>query len=224
MTLNPHVHPRGRSTRPATETKRKRIVAAATPLFAEHGYHGARMDDLAAALGISKGSIFQYFGTKEQLFVEVYRTTLHTFHQYLDVPAEVQQLGFFEILRYWLVRSEHLVHEDWIPYRILLLGNYATDLTLKRDINRFHLAEDPFGAIDFVHYGLERDELRRDLEVDMICSFLGWMVDRFQDALLIEELDPGLFRHANASHEKKEARIEQFLGMLRRAIGAQPRP
>jgi AcrR family transcriptional regulator len=206
-----------------TQTKHDRIVAAATPLFAERGYHRARMDDLAIALGISKGSIFQHFGTKEQLFLEVYRTALRTFHRYLDVPAEVQQLGFFEILRHWLVRSEHLVHEDWIPYRILLLGNYATDLALKRDINSFHLAEDPFGAIDFVHYGLRRGELRRDLEVDMIVSFLGWMVDRFQDALLIEELDPGLFRHANASLEKKEARIEQFLGLLRGAIGAQPK-
>src|SRR5262249_28921692 len=126
--------------------------------------------------------------------------------------------------RYWLMQSEHLVHEDWIPYRIFLLGNYATDLTLKRDINRFHLAEDPFGAMDFVQYGLRRNELRRDLEVGMIVSFIGWMVDRFQDALLIEELDPGLFRHGVASVDKKEARIEQFLGLLRRAIGVQPQP
>jgi AcrR family transcriptional regulator len=208
-----------RPKRALTEAKRNSIVVAATTLFAQRGYHRARMDDVAAALGISKGSVFQHFGSKEQLFLEVYRTVLRTFHKYLDVPVEVQELGFFEILRYWLVRSEHLVHEHWIPYRIMLLGNYATELTLKRDINRFHLAEDPFGAVEFVHYGLKRDQLRGDLEIGMIASFLGWMMDRFQDALLIEELDPGLFRHANASPEKKEARIEQFIGLIQRAIG-----
>jgi AcrR family transcriptional regulator len=191
-----------RAPRAIGESKRNRIVDAATTLFAQRGYHRARMDDLAAVLDISKGSIFQHFGTKEQLFLEVYKTALRTFPRYLDIPGEMQ-LGFFEVLRYWLLRSERLVHEQWVPYRILLLGNYATELTLKREINRFHIAQDPFGAVDFVQFGLQRGELRRDLEVDMMVSFLGWMVDRFQDALLIEELDPGLFRHANTPRPKK---------------------
>jgi hypothetical protein len=45
------------------------------------------------------------------------------------------------------------------------------------------------------------------------------VVERFQDALLIEELDPGLFRRQGDPMEKKEARIAQFLDVLRRAIG-----
>jgi AcrR family transcriptional regulator len=31
-------------------------------LFAEQGYHAARVGDIAAELGIAKGSIFQHFG------------------------------------------------------------------------------------------------------------------------------------------------------------------
>ncbi len=178
---------RTRAPRPLTDAKRSRIIAAALPLFAEQGYHGARMDDLAATLGIAKGSIFQHFGSKEGLFLHVYKNAVRSFPKYLDVPVEVQQLGFFEVLRYWLVRTEHLVHADWIPYRIQLLGNYATDLPLKREINRFHLAEDPFGAVAFVRYGMERNELRQEMEVDMMVSVMGWMVERFQDALLVEE-------------------------------------
>jgi hypothetical protein len=48
-------------------------------------------------------------------------------------------------------------------------------------------------------------------------------MERFQDALLTEELDPGLFRRQGESMEKKEARIAQFLDVLRRAIGAERR-
>lgn len=224
MALEPNSRSRRRAARPLTEAKRNRIITAALPLFAEHGYQGARMDDLATAVGISKGSIFQHFGTKEELFVHVYKAAARSFSRYLDAPAEVRQQGFFEILRYWLARTEHLVREDWIPYRIELLGNYATDLSVKREIKHFHLTEDPFGIVDFVHYGLERNELRLDLEIDVIVSFMGWMMDRFQDALLVEELDPGLFRHPKASFEKKEARINQFLDLLRRALGAESKP
>ena len=214
--------PRYRSMppRPRSEGKRTRIIDAAMRHFAEQGYHAARVGDMAAALGIAKGSIFQHFGSKDGLFFEVYKKAVRSFPRYLDVPAEVRELGFFEVLRYWLVRTEHLVHEDWIPYRVSLLGNYGTDLTLKREINRFLVAEDPYGMVAFVRYGMQRGELLQALDQDMIVSILDWTVERFQDALLTEELDPGLFRRQGDPQERKDARITQFLDVLKRAIGA----
>jgi AcrR family transcriptional regulator len=188
--------------------------------FAEQGYHAARVGDIAAVLGIAKGSIFQHFGSKDGLFFEVYKKAVRSFPRYLDVPAEVRERGFFEVLRYWLVRTEHLVHEDWIPYRVSLLGNYGTDLTLKREINRFLMAEDPYGTVAFVHYGVQRGELLREMDQEMMVSILDWTMERFQDALLTEELDPGLFRRQGDPQEKKDARITQFLDVLKRAIGA----
>ena len=218
----PPLYQRQSKARPRSETKRTRIVEAATQHFAEHGYHAARVGDIAAGLGIAKGSIFQHFGSKDGLFFEVYKRSVRSFAKYLDVPADVRQVGFFEVVRYWLARTEHLVHEDWIPYRISLLGNYGTDLVLKREINRFLIAEDPYGTVAFIRFGLERRELRDDLDIEIMVSMIDWMVERFQDALLTAELDPGLFRRQGELAEKKEARIQQFLAMLQRAIGAPP--
>ena len=216
--------------RPRSEAKRTRIIEAATQHFAERGYHDARVGDIATALGIAKGSIFQHFGSKDGLFFEVYKRAVRSFPKYLDAPAEVGASGFFEILRYWLVRTEHLLREDWIPYRISLLGNYGTDLVLKREINRFLMTEDPYGTVSFVRFGLDRAELRKDMDIEMVVSILDWMMERFQDALLTAELDPGLFRRPGEASEKKEARIQQFLAVLQRAIrsveggGSTPRP
>lgn len=206
--------------RPRSEGKRSKIIDTAMRHFAEQGYHAARVGDIAALLGIAKGSIFQHFGSKDGLFFETYKKAVRSFPRYLDAPAEVRERGFFEILRYWLVRTEHLIREDWIPYRVSLLGNYGTDLTLKREINRFLMAEDPYGTVAFVRFGVERAELRRDLDQEMMVSILDWTVERFQDALLTEELDPGLFRRQGDPAEKKEARIAQFLDLLKRAIGS----
>ena len=151
---------------------------AATRHFAEHGYEDARVADIALALGIAKGSIFQHFGSKDALFLEVYKRAVRSFSKYLDVPPEVREAGFFEVLRYWLIRTEHMVHEDWIPYRIYLLGNYGTDLALKREINRFLISEDPYGRVEFVRFGLQRRELRDELEIELIVSIIDWMVER----------------------------------------------
>jgi len=206
--------------RPRSEAKRSRIIETAMQQFAENGYHAVRVGDIAATLGIAKGSIFQHFGSKDGLFFEVYKRAVRSFSKYLDAPADVRAAGFFDVLYYWLVRTEHLLRDDWVPYRVLLLGNYGTDLGLKREINRFLTAEDPYGTVAFVRFGIERGELRKDMDLEMIVSIVDWTVDRFQDALLIAELDPGLFRRQGELPEHKEARIRQFLDLLQRAIGS----
>jgi TetR/AcrR family transcriptional regulator len=217
---SPPLYQRRDPARPRSDAKRSRIIEVATEHFAEHGYHAARVGDIAIALGIAKGSIFQHFGSKDGLFFEVYKRAVRSFAKYLEAPAEIRQAGFFEVLRYWLVRTEHLLHDDWIPYRISLLGNYGSDLVLKREINRFLISEDPYGTLAFVRFGLERGELRTDMDIEMIVSILDWMMERFQDALLTAELDPGLFRRQGEPVEKKKARIQQFLAVLQRAIAA----
>ena len=206
--------------RPRSENKRSKIIDVAMRHFAEQGYHAARVGDMATELGIAKGSIFQHFGSKDGLFFEVYKKAVRSFSRYLDAPADIREGGFFEVVRYWLECTEHLIREDWIPYRVCLLGNYGTDLALKREINRFLLAEDPYGTVAFVRYGLERGELRSNLDQEMTVSILDWTMERFQDALVTEELDPGLFRRQGGGEEKKETRIVQFLDILQRAIGS----
>ena len=222
--VRPPHYQRHHSPRPRSDEKRAKIIEAAMLHFAEHGYHAARVGDIAAGLGIAKGSIFQHFGSKDGLFFEVYKRAVRTFSKYLDTPPNVRQQGFFEILRFWLAGTEHMLHEDWVPYRIALLGNYGTDLVLKKEINRFLIAEDPYGTVALVRFGLERRELRSDIDVEMTVSIIDWMMERFQDALLTAELDPGLFRKQGELPEKKEARVQQFLDVLKRAIGAAEPP
>ena len=45
------------------------MVAAAERLFSERGYHGVSMDEIATASGISKPMLYDYFGSKEGLFL-----------------------------------------------------------------------------------------------------------------------------------------------------------
>jgi AcrR family transcriptional regulator len=202
--------------------KRTQIIDTALRHFAQRGYEDVRVADIAKELSIAKGSIFQHFTSKEGLFLEVYKRAASSFPKYLDVSEEIRRGGFFEILRYWLFHTEHLVQEDWLRYRVVLLGNYCTNLVLKREINRFQVTEDPYGRMPLIRFGLERGELRKDLDVEMIVSVIDWMMERFQDTLVSAEMDPGLFRRQNGMPGQNEARINQLLQLLRRAIGATP--
>jgi hypothetical protein len=54
----------------------------------------------------------------------------------------------------------------------------------------------------------------------MAASMLDWLAGGFQDALVTKELDPGLVhRHPDPEHHRA-VRIEQFVDLLRRAIGS----
>lgn len=212
---------------PRSEAKRARILETAMRHFADRGYHAARIEDIATELSIAKGSVFQHFGSKEGLFLAAYQRAVSSFSAYLDAPPGVTAKGFFETLRYWLERTDHLVRENWVPYRVALLGNYGTDLRLRREINRFLRSRDPYGTAAFVRMGVERGEVRSDIDEEMIVSIIEWTVERFQDALLTEELDPGLFSRQGNRAEKIAARIRQFLELLRSAIAtrsARPGP
>ena len=44
------------------------IVAAALSVFAERGFAAAKLDEIAARAGVSKGALYLYFETKEDLF------------------------------------------------------------------------------------------------------------------------------------------------------------
>ncbi len=204
---------------PRSEAKRARIVETAMRHFAEKGFQGARVEDVANELGIAKGSIFQHFGSKGGLFFATYKRAVLSLPAWLDAPADVVEQGFFATLSYWLHRTEHLIQEDWVPYRVSLIGNYGTDLKLKREINRFLVSEDPYGTLDFVEFGIRRGEVRDDIDPEMTASMIDWLAERFQDALVTEELDPGLFHRHAALSQRRQLRIEQFADLLQSGIG-----
>ena len=205
---------------PRSAAKRERIIEAAMRSFAEHGYQGSKVEEIASELGIAKGSIFQHFGSKAGLFFAAYQRAVQSLPAWLEAPAEVVDCGFWEILVYWLERTEHLIQDDWIPYRVALVGNYGTDLGLRREINRFLVSEDPYGTLEFIEFGVRREDLRADLDVEMAASMLDWLASGFQDALVTKELDPGLFHRHPDPEQRRAIRIEQFVDLLRRAIGS----
>ncbi|HET7463103.1 MAG TPA: TetR/AcrR family transcriptional regulator [Longimicrobium sp.] len=55
------------------EDRPREILAAALEVFGEQGLAGARIDDIAARAGLSKGTVYHYFPGKEALFRELVR-------------------------------------------------------------------------------------------------------------------------------------------------------
>src|SRR5436189_218406 len=69
-------------------TRRTELTRAAARLFAEKGYHGTSVGDLAEALGVQKGSLYSHIDSKADLLWEVAREGAGAFHAGLDALPE----------------------------------------------------------------------------------------------------------------------------------------
>ncbi|PWC93541.1 TetR/AcrR family transcriptional regulator [Azospirillum sp. TSO5] len=58
------------------EARPQEIVAAAMDVFAERGFAAARLEEVAARAGVSKGTLYLYFPSKDELFKAVIRAAI----------------------------------------------------------------------------------------------------------------------------------------------------
>jgi AcrR family transcriptional regulator len=64
-----------RKLTPRGKQRRAQLIAFATHEFAEKGYHMTSVADIVDGLGVGKGVFYWYFSSKEELFVEIMRTS-----------------------------------------------------------------------------------------------------------------------------------------------------
>ena len=90
---------------PAKRERRKQarpgeLLAAALDLFVEKGYAATRVEEVARRAGVSKGTLFLYFPTKEELFKAVVRENIAGRFPEWNAEFEAYTGGTAELLRY----------------------------------------------------------------------------------------------------------------------------
>lgn len=63
--------------------KRAEIVRHAANVFSQNGYHASKIQDIANAASIGKGTVYEYFKTKEELFLAVYDAWMTEFEEHV---------------------------------------------------------------------------------------------------------------------------------------------
>lgn len=71
--------------------KREQILASALTLFVEFGFHGTPTSKIAKEAGVSNGTLFHYFPTKEDLIKELYITIKNDLNQFIFSKIDPQE-------------------------------------------------------------------------------------------------------------------------------------
>lgn len=112
------------------------ILSAALEVFAEQGLAGARVEDIAARAGVSKGTVYLYFPGKEELFREAIRAKVR---RTLDGLSSAAPLGdpVVRLTRFIDAYWAHLRQKDFGQFYRLVLA----ELHQFPEVSRFYAEE-----------------------------------------------------------------------------------
>jgi AcrR family transcriptional regulator len=141
------------------ERRREQILEAARHCFARHGYEGATVARLEEEVGLSRGAIFNYFASKDALFIEV---ALETSRRLTDVWL---QRGFRAVL-------DAIVDEDpdWLSVQFEAVRRIRTKPEFRRAVEEREQerAENRTERLELL-----RPHVRDDVPLEAAAVFLG---------------------------------------------------
>jgi AcrR family transcriptional regulator len=142
--------------------RREQILAGARSAFAEHGYEGATVAKLEQATGLSRGAIFNYFPSKEDLFLELaWRDNERLIQLWLE--------------RGWEAALRAVVEEDpeWLGVYLEMTRKVRTDEEFARRHEERTEAELAPLLIEHVREQQARGELRDDHPPERVAGFIS---------------------------------------------------
>ena len=170
----------------AAEDKRQLLLGAAVRVFAEKGYHAARVGDIAEEAGVAYGLLYHYFRSKDEVLETIFRTTwsnmLATVESIAETgePAREQLRKVTEvILRTWR-RDPDLVR--------VLVREVTRSPQLQRQVDEIAAALRSLQGI--FERGQEAGEFRGDIDPRLASIvwygaleeiLTGWVLGRLAD-------------------------------------------
>ncbi len=200
--------------------KQERILDAAVDEFSRWGYEKASINRMVGRLGIAKGSIFQYFGSKKNLYFHIFEHAVGLVRRSLKrVKSETAGEDFFVRLAESLQDGIHFIRRHPRIYQIYLKMLFQEDFPFRVDL----LKTIRLFSIDYlrpmIQEGIHKGELRRDLDLELAAFFLDALLDRFLQAYCVAYMDSGLglFQADDAAVEE---RIKDCVELVRLGMAA----
>lgn len=200
--------------------KRAGIVHAAVCEFARHGYQRASLNNVVKQLGISKGSLYQYFDNKEALFLHVFDHFTQQVKWYVKASVtENDRDDFFAVARQVLLAGIAFIDNHPEYFQVYLKVLFERDVPHRVElVSRVRLfSMEYFGPL--ADRAMGQGVLRSDIPARKVVFILDAMLDRFLQGYAQPYLDGGLAL-AGMSAIRLHEEIDSMVAVLR--TGLQP--
>jgi AcrR family transcriptional regulator len=180
--------------RPHDPNTKIELLRAATAVFVECGLDRARVEDITARAGRSKGSFYLHFSSKEEAFRQIVESTLARLADCIEeapLPSD-QMRSVEETLGVWVNNDTQVFEFLWQNRRIMAL------LLAGGSSAHFRYLVDEFAercqnnARQWIEWGIDQGIYRKDLDIEVCCYMISGAYDRLARQIVQREERPNI--------------------------------
>ena len=164
--------------------KRERIIEAAIDEFSRYSFHKARVTAIADNAGIAKGSFYQYFEDKKDLYKYLMEIIAEKKLSYInkDMLMNREKYGFFQLLREVFLSGIRFAKENprLVPIGEMLVAD--KDLLSELYGEHRYLSSDFFKEL--LEFGREKGEIDPDADLDFLARMLSGLTYSLVDLVM----------------------------------------
>jgi len=195
------------------DEKRERILRTATRLFAERGFNRTDMEEIAGRSGVAKGSLYNYFQSKDDLFLHVCRDAIERSRN--TTWGEVQEdWDIFKVVDH-IFRS-HVRFEFNFPEYHRLHLNFSSP-RMERFGDKLALESEQHTSRRLKHLlqeGIRQGIVRGDLDVSMTAFMINSLYILFMASLVSRYYQIRMNEYLDIEEELTPASMEKYLNRM----------
>ena len=196
------------------EEKQESVMRAAIHEFVTHGFARAKVSDIAQGAGIAKGSIFQYFEDKRELFIYAAKWGLELFMRKIDQRMNIGDMDVYEYLENPSPIAEVVAQESEITRFMDVVMNEPG--MLDESMKSMYEVGNVY-TLQLIQNGKKKGTVRSDLEDELLLEYFLSVTDRFSKRWLRLYLD--VSTGAVSQEEALNREHAQLLELLKNGMG-----
>ncbi len=175
------------------EEAKIRIIKKSVKFFSEKGYHQTKMSEIADSLGVSKAALYQYFESKEELFIQVMQYYIQSVHGELILflktkhPKEIMDDEFFDIMFDIKSKDNHLLMDALFPpldFNLAISEIIKSNPSMKNEMTKYY-KEATNLLSDYFNDYKKRGIIKRDIDTASLSMGIMSLQDGLMTAVLM---------------------------------------
>lgn len=201
--------------------KQEKVVRSAISEFLKKGFEKGNIGNIAKSAGVAKGSIYQYFESKKELFLYSVHWAVDLFIQKYSKNAIPKDMNIFDYFYQSSIPILQMLREEKelaIFIQNVFLGKYSsmTDESITimmRDADQY--------VLKLIREGKENDSIRKDIDDNILAMFMIGASMKIKENIINMARDAGT-GIIDEGFEKYENEIKAMLELLKNGMGAKP--
>lgn len=200
------------------EEKQEKVIRSAVSEFVKHGFEKANIGVIAKNAGVAKGSIYQYFENKKELFMYAVQWSTNLFLRKYGLKAVPNDMDIFDFMLESakpMLKQLKEERELTIFMQDVILGKYNS--VGDESLSAVMKTGDEY-ALRLIREGKKNGSIRKDIDDHILSMFLTGASMKIKEAILYKARNDGNNMN-DLGYDKYENEYKAMMELLKNGMG-----